>query len=187
MLNCGVVFSHPLHSLDPAPTNCFPVPNVKSNFRWRFHNVENLKKKVTCELNILPVFAWRLFHATSRKKYVAVKGDYLERKKKTVFFLFYVCLPHSINLRTVLPCIFYYMLQEDATKMASAGSIGTLGTLLVSEFVSYICINNSSFIRLKKFSHQRSQNNLVPKFLHTINIYCLLSFWCFFLLRLFLA
>ena len=80
MLNCGVVFSHPLYSLDPAPTNFFPFPNVKLNFRWRFHSVENLKKKVTCELNILPVGVWWLFHAISRKKYVAVKGDYLEGK-----------------------------------------------------------------------------------------------------------
>jgi len=56
MLNCGVVFSHPIYSLDPAPTNFFPFPNVELNFRRRFHNVENLKKKVTCELNILPVY-----------------------------------------------------------------------------------------------------------------------------------
>jgi hypothetical protein len=49
-------------------------------FQVKFHNVENLKKKVTCELNILPVDMWWLFHAISRKKYVAVKGDYLEEK-----------------------------------------------------------------------------------------------------------
>jgi len=106
MLNCGVVFSHPLYSLEPAPTNFLRFPNVKSNFRWRFHNVENLKKKVTHELNIHPVFVWWLFHATSRKKYVAFKGDYLEGKWKSVLFLFYVYLPHSINPRTVFPCIF---------------------------------------------------------------------------------
>jgi len=77
MLNCGVVFSHPL---DPAPANFFPFPNVELNFRWRFHIIEDLKKKVTCELNILTLDVWWLFHAASRKKYVAVKGDYLEEK-----------------------------------------------------------------------------------------------------------
>jgi len=56
MLNCGVMFSHPLYSLDTAPTNFFLFPNVKAKLRRIFHNVENLKKKVTCELNILPVF-----------------------------------------------------------------------------------------------------------------------------------
>jgi hypothetical protein len=55
MLNCGVVFGHPLYSLDPAPTNFFSFPNVELNFRCTFRNVENLKKKVTCGLNILPV------------------------------------------------------------------------------------------------------------------------------------
>ena len=33
--------------------------------------------------------------------------------KKIVFFVFYACLPHSINLRTALCCIFYCKFQED--------------------------------------------------------------------------
>jgi len=40
--------------------------------------LRTLKKKVNCGLNILPVDASWLFHALSRKNYVAVKGDYLE-------------------------------------------------------------------------------------------------------------
>jgi len=55
MLNCGVVFSEPLYSLDPAPTNFFPFPNVKSNSGEDSTMLSTLKKKVTCELNILPV------------------------------------------------------------------------------------------------------------------------------------
>jgi len=146
-----VLFSHPLYSLDPAPTNFFPFPNVKLNFRWRFHNVENLKK-VTCELNILPVDVWWLFHAASRKNYVTVKVDYLEGKETTVFFLFNVCLLHSLNLRNALRCIYHCMLQDarpfwsrliKAYKDSRAIQYG----LKAAGTVSYICINNSNFIR----------------------------------------
>jgi hypothetical protein len=87
MLNCGVVFCHPLYSLAPALTNFFPFPNVELNFRWTFHNVENLKKKVSCELNILPVFAWWLFHATSRSMLQLREITWKQNKKQFSYFM----------------------------------------------------------------------------------------------------
>ena len=65
----------------------------------------------------------------------------------------------DINLRTVLPCIFYCMLQEDIgnkcdINLQSAGEcmsvisgVGAAGAAVAGKIVSCVWINSSGFIR----------------------------------------
>jgi histone-lysine N-methyltransferase SETMAR len=57
--HCVVDISHPPYSPDLAPADLFLFPTVKTALKGnRFQDVEDIKKKVTAELNSVPLEAF---------------------------------------------------------------------------------------------------------------------------------